>query len=149
MKPPLRSAADVEAVRRGLADGAIDAIATDHAPHHRDEKVCEFDKAAFGIVGLETMLPLSLELVRQGYIDLSRMIDALSTQPARVLGIGRGTLDVGAPADIVIFDPEREWTLKADGMATKSRNTPFDGWNLVGKAIRTLVGGIVVWEETQ
>jgi dihydroorotase len=149
MKPPLRSATDVEAVRRGLADGSIDAIATDHAPHHRDEKVCEFDKAAFGIVGLETMLPLSLELVRRGYISLSRMIDALSTQPARVLGIGRGTLAVGSPADIAIFDPEREWTLHADGMATKSRNTPFDGWTMKGKTLRTLVGGVTVWEDEQ
>ncbi|MFN2377782.1 MAG: dihydroorotase [Candidatus Binatia bacterium] len=149
MKPPLRSAADVEAVRRGLADGTIDAIATDHAPHHRDEKACEFDKAAFGIVGLETMLPLSLELVRRGYFDLSRMVDALSTKPAKVLGIGRGTLEPGAPADIVIFDPERQWTLRADAMVTKSRNTPFDGWTLKGKAIRTLVGGVVVWEDEQ
>jgi dihydroorotase len=149
MKPPLRSAADVEAVRRGLADGSIDAIATDHAPHHRDEKVCEFDKAAFGIVGLETMLPLSLELVRRGYLGLSRMIDALSTQPARVLGIGRGTLAVGAPADIAIFDPEREWTLRAEGMATKSRNTPFDGWTMKGKTLRTLVDGVTVWEDEQ
>jgi dihydroorotase len=95
------------------------------------------------------MLPLSLELVRRGYISLSRMVDALSTQPARVLGIGRGTLEVGAPADIVIFDPEREWTLSADTMATKSRNTPFDGWKLKGKAIRTLVGGATVWEDAQ
>ena len=147
MKPPLRSAADVEAVRRGLADGSIDAIATDHAPHHRDEKVCEFDKAAFGIVGLETMLPLALELVRRGYMDLSRMVDALSTRPAAILGIGRGTLAPGSPADLVIFDPEREWSLRADAMATKSRNTPFDGWTLKGKAIRTLVGGVVVWED--
>ena len=147
MKPPLRSAADVEAVRKGLADGAIDAIATDHAPHHRDEKVCEFDKAAFGIVGLETMLPLSLELVRLGYIDLSRMVDALSTQPARILGIGRGTLEAGSPADIVLFDPDREWTLQADAMATRSRNTPFDGWKLKGKAVCTLVGGVTVWED--
>jgi len=147
MKPPLRSRSDVEAIRRGLADGTIDAIATDHAPHHRDEKVCEFDKAAFGIVGLETMLPLSLELVRRGYLDLSRMIDALSTQPAKILGIGRGTLAVGAPADIVIFDPERDWTLRADAMATKSRNTPFDGWKLSGKAICTIVGGAVVWSD--
>jgi len=149
MKPPLRSAADVEAIRRGLADGTIDAIATDHAPHHRDEKVCEFDKAAFGIVGLETMLPLSLELVRRGYLDLSRMIDALSTQPARILGIGRGTLAVGAPADIVIFDRNREWTLRAETMATRSRNTPFDGWKLHGRARRTMVGGAMVWEDSQ
>jgi dihydroorotase len=149
VNPPLRTMADVEAVRAGLADGTIDAIATDHAPHHRDEKVCEFDKAAFGIVGLETMLPLSLELVRGGYIDLNRMIDALSTQPAKVLGIGRGTLAVGAPADIAIFDPDREWTLKAESMATKSRNTPFDGWKLKGKTVRTLVGGVVVWEDEQ
>jgi dihydroorotase len=149
MKPPLRSGSDVEAIRKGLADGTIDAIATDHAPHHRDEKVCEFDKAAFGIVGLETMLPLSLELVRGGYIDLNRMIDALSTQPAKVLGIGRGTLAVGAPADIAIFDPDREWTLKAESMSTKSRNTPFDGWKLKGKTVRTLVEGVVVWEDEQ
>jgi dihydroorotase len=149
MKPPLRSATDVEAVRQGLADGSIDAIATDHAPHHRDEKVCEFDKAAFGIVGLETMLPLSLELVRRGYISLPRMIDALSTQPARVLGIGRGTLAVGSPADIAIFDPDREWTLQAEGMVSKSRNTPFDGWTMKGKTLRTLVGGVTVWEDAQ
>ncbi|HEY2774410.1 MAG TPA: dihydroorotase [Candidatus Binatia bacterium] len=149
MKPPLRSVGDVEAVRRGLADGTIDAIATDHAPHHRDEKVCEFDKAAFGIVGLETMLPLSLELVRRGCIDLGRMIDAMSVRPSRVLGIGRGSLAVGAVADIVVFDPEREWTLHADAMATKSRNTPFEGWKLKGKAVWTLVGGTVVWEDAR
>lgn len=149
MKPPLRSAADVEAIRQGLADGTIDAIATDHAPHHRDEKACEFDKAAFGIVGLETMLPLSLDLVRRGCFGLTRMVDALSTQPARILGIDRGTLAVGAPADIVLFDPERAWTLRAEAMMTKSRNTPFDGWQLQGKAVRTLIGGTVVWEDLE
>ena len=149
MKPPLRGPNDVEAVRRGLADGTIDAIATDHAPHHRDEKACEFDKAAFGIVGLETMLPLSLELVRLGILDLTRMVDALSTQPARILGIGRGTLAVGSPADLAIFDPDREWTLHAEAMVTRSRNTPFHGWTLRGKVVRTLVGGVTVWEDEQ
>lgn len=149
MKPPLRTARDVEAVRQGLADGTIDAIATDHAPHHRDEKVCEFDKAAFGIVGLETLLPLSLELVRGGYLTMSRMIEVLSAAPARILGIERGTLVPGAVADLVMFDPERQWTLAAAALASKSRNTPFDGWKMTGAVARTLVGGVTVWEHTE
>ncbi len=149
MKPPLRTARDVEAVRQGLADGTIDAIATDHAPHHRDEKVCEFDKAAFGILGLETMLPLSLELVRAGYLSMTRLIDALAPAPSRILGIERGTLEPGAVADLVLFDPEREWTLTAATMVSKSRNTPFDGWKMKGRVVRTLVGGVTVWEHTE
>ncbi|HYC01500.1 MAG TPA: dihydroorotase [Candidatus Limnocylindrales bacterium] len=148
MKPPLRGRRDVEAVREGLADGTIDAIATDHAPHHRDEKVCEFDKAAFGIVGLETMMPLALALVRDGYLTLSRAIEAMSAAPARILSVDRGTLAVGAAADVTIFDPNREWRLSADQMMTKSRNTPFDGWTMTGKVVRTIVGGATVWQET-
>ncbi len=147
MKPPLRSPRDVEAVCEGLADGTIDAIATDHAPHHRDEKACEFDCAAFGIVGLETMLPLSLELLRKGVFPLSRMIDAMSSAPARILGLDRGSLAVGRPADIVVFDPDAEWTLIASELHSKSKNTPFDNWTMRGRVTRTLVGGRSVWEQ--
>ncbi|HYC56497.1 MAG TPA: dihydroorotase [Candidatus Binatia bacterium] len=146
MKPPLRTRRDVEAVREGLADGTIDAIATDHAPHHRDEKVCEFDKAAFGIVGLETMLPLTLALVRDGYLTLSRAIEAMSAAPARILSIDRGTLAVGAAADIALIDVDGQWRLSAEAMMTRSRNTPFDGWTMKGKVVRTIVGGATVWE---
>ncbi len=144
MKPPLRSRADVEAVRQGLADGTIDAIATDHAPHHRDEKVMEFDSAAFGIVGLETMLPLSLALVSEGVISLARMIDAMSVAPARILGIERGTLQTGRPADVVVFDPDEEWICRAEALASKSQNTPFDRAKMKGRAVCTVVGGRIV-----
>ncbi len=147
MKPPLRGPADVEAVIGGIADGTIDAIATDHAPHHRDEKVCEFDVAAFGIVGLETMLPLSLDLVHRGLVSMSRIVDAMSSAPARILGLDRGRLAPGAPADIVVFDPDREWTVRAAGLASKSKNTPFDGRSVRGKAVRTIKGGRTLWED--
>ncbi len=145
MYPPLRSRRDVAAVQRGLADGTSDAIATDHAPHHRDEKGVEFDRAAFGVVGLETSLPLALDLVRKGILDLSRMIEAMSLAPARILGIERGTLSVGAVADVVIFDPEREWRVEAAKLTSKGKNTPFDGWTMKGRATRTIVGGRSVW----
>lgn len=146
MKPPLRTRADVEAIREGLADGTIDAIATDHAPHHRDEKTGEFERAAFGIVGLETALPLSLALVRDGAVDLMRMLDALTVSPARILGIERGRLEEGLPADVVIFDPDAEWELAAAALESKSKNTPFDGWPMCGRVLRTIVGGRTVWE---
>ena len=147
MYPPLRGTRDVEAVRKGLADGTIDTIATDHAPHHRDEKGVQFDEAAKGIIGLETTLPLALALVRDGVFTLARMIEALSLAPARNLNLDRGTLAVGRPADVTIFDPERDWTLDTMQLASKSRNTPFDGWSFKGKVTRTLVGGRSVWEE--
>jgi dihydroorotase len=147
MKPPLRTRADVEAVRAGLADGAIDAVATDHAPHHRDEKVCEFERAAFGIVGLETMLPLTLELVREGVLTLARAIEAMSAAPARALGLDRGRLAVGAPADIVVFDPDLVWRLYAANLASRSQNTPFDQREMTGRALATIVGGRVLVEE--
>ncbi len=149
MYPPLRGPKDIEAIRAGLADGTIDTIATDHAPHHRDEKGVEFDQAAFGITGLETSLALSLELVRDETIRIDRLIDAMSRAPAANLGLDRGTLSVGAVADVTIFDPQRQWKLEASRSSSKSHNTPFDGWTLKGKVTRTIVGGRSVWEETE
>ncbi len=146
MKPPLRATKDIDALCVGLADGTIDAIATDHAPHHRDEKACEFDLAAFGIVGLETMLPLSLALVSKGKLSLMRMIDAMTAAPARILGLDRGSLAPGSPADVCVFDPDAEWTVVASELLSKSKNTPFDNWTLRGRAVRTLLGGRTVWE---
>jgi dihydroorotase len=148
MKPPLRTRADVEAVREGLADGSIDAVATDHAPHHRDEKVVEFDRAAFGIVGLETMLPLTLGLVRDGVLSLERAIEAMTLAPSRILGLDRGTLAIGAAADIVVFDRDCRWPLVASELHSKSHNTPFDGSEMCGKAVFTLVGGRLLHGET-
>jgi dihydroorotase len=147
MYPPLRTPRDVDAVRRGLADGTIDTIATDHAPHHRDEKGVEFDAAAKGIIGLETMLALTLDLVRQDLLALERAIEAITVAPARNLGLDRGTLAVGRPADVTIFDPERSWRVEAAQISSKSKNTPFEGWELRGKVVRTIVGGRSVWED--
>lgn len=147
MAPPLRTAADVAALRAGLADGTIDAIASDHAPHHRDEKDCEFDEAAFGIVGLETALPLGLRLVAEGVLDLPALVHRMSTGPARVLGLPGGTLARGAPADLTLIDAERRWTIAAGQFRSKSRNTPFDGWEVVGRAVAVLVEGRVVYDE--
>lgn len=145
MNPPLRSADDVAAVREGLADGTISVIATDHAPHHRDEKNVEFNIALNGIVGLETALPLTLRLVDEGVLSLSEAIARLTCGPARALGLDRGTLAVGSMADVTIIDPECSWTLQANQLASKSKNTPFDGWSLKGAAAYTLVGGRIVY----
>jgi dihydroorotase len=147
MYPPLRTPRDVLAIRAGLADGTIDTIATDHAPHHRDEKRVHFEDAARGIVGLETLLPLSLTLVSQGVMTLERVVEALSLAPARTLTLERGTLAVGAIADVTIFDAGREWSLDAQALASKSKNTPFDRWSMKGRVTRTIVGGRSVWEE--
>jgi dihydroorotase len=146
MNPPLRCAEDVAAVRAGLADGTIDAIATDHAPHHLDEKNVEFNIALNGIVGLETALPLSLRLVEDGVLPLKDVIARLTIGPARALGIPRGTLEVGAAADVTVIDPELKWTVAADKLLSKSKNTPFDGWKLKGAATHTIVGGKVVYQ---
>jgi dihydroorotase len=146
MNPPLRSAEDVAAVRAGLADGTVDAIATDHAPHHLDEKNVEFNIALNGIVGLETALPLSLRLVEDGVLPLKDAIARLTIGPARVLDIPRGTLEVGAAADVTVIDPELKWTVAAGKLLSKSKNTPFDGWQLKGAATHTIVGGRVVWK---
>ena len=148
MNPPLRTAEDVDAVREGLADGTIDAVATDHAPHHDDEKNVEFNIALNGVVGLETALPLTLRLVADGILSLPRAVELLTCGPARALGIRRGTLEVGAPADVTVIDPDLKWTVDPEKLQSKSRNTPFAGWPMKGAATCTIVGGKVVFRRT-
>lgn len=143
MNPPLRSAADREAVRAALADGTLDAIATDHAPHSILEKETEFDVAANGIIGLETAVPLTLALVRDGVVGARRMVELMAVNPAAILGLDAGSLGAGAPADLTIIDPEREFVYTAAQVVSKSRNTPFIGWRLKGRAVLTMVGGEV------
>jgi dihydroorotase len=146
MAPPLRSQPDLEAVLEGLRDGAIDAIATDHAPHHANEKMLEFDLAPNGVIGLETAVSLTLDrLFHQGVISLTRMVELLSCNPAKLFRLDRGTLKVGAVADVTIFDPEARIKVEAAKFQSKSRNTPFDGWELKGAAAATVVGGRIVW----
>jgi dihydroorotase len=150
MNPPLRTRADVEACIAGVVDGTIDCLATDHAPHTREEKEQEFDKAPFGIVGLETALPLLAKaLVEPGHLTWLGLIARMTVGPARVMGLaGRGTLAKGAPADVTVFDPAEAWTVDANRFRSKSRNTPFDGWKVKGRVKRTIVGGRVVYEDT-
>jgi len=143
MNPPLRSAADREAIRRALADGAIDAIATDHAPHSILEKEVEFDRAANGIIGLETALPLTLALVREHVIDERRLVELLAVRPAAILGLAHGSLSPGAPADIALIDPRQQFVYAADQIVSKSRNTPFLDWTLQGRAVLTMVDGSI------
>jgi dihydroorotase len=142
MNPPLRTAEDVAAIKQGLKDGTIDVIATDHAPHGTDEKSVEFDAAPFGIVGLETSVGLSLKLVQDGVLTMSQLIERMSTAPCRIVK-KVGTLSMGAVADITIIDPNKEWTVNAAEFRSRSRNTPFDGWKLKGRAVQTIVGGIL------
>jgi len=144
MNPPLRTQKDVDSVRQGLADGTLDAVATDHAPHSELEKDVEFDQAAFGIVGLETALPLTLDLVRQGYLNLSRAIALMSVNPAQILGIPGGTLTPGAAADITLIDLEAKWVVEASQFKSLGRNTPFEGHTVRGRAELTMVGGKIV-----
>ncbi len=141
MNPPLRPAADVAAIKQGLGDGTLDCIATDHAPHSVLEKEVEFDQAANGIIGLETAVGLSLKLVQEGVLTLRQMVASLSTHPARILGVGGGTLQEGQPADITVLDPNRPWTVDVEQFQSKSRNSPFHGWQLPGRAVMTLVAG--------
>lgn len=144
MCPPLRSADDVQAIRDALKKGGIiDAIATDHAPHGLIDKEVEFDKAAFGIIGFETALPLSLQLVRDKLMSMSAMIELFTSSPARVFKLAGGTLKVGAAADVTIFDPELEWVLTKETIVSKSKNSPYIGKTLRGKAVKTIVGGDV------
>ena len=145
MNPPLRTRADREAICEGLADGTLDAIATDHAPHSSKEKDVPFDSAANGIIGLETAVSLSLHLVRNGVLSLTRLVEKMSTNPARILGLESG-LRVGQPADITIIDPDVEYEVNSDDFQSLSRNTPFDGWQLKGRPVLTMVGGRVVYE---
>ena len=143
MKPPLRTERDVAAIRAGLADGTLDAVATDHAPHADLEKDVEFDQAAFGIIGLETALPLVLALVREGVLGLSRAIAALTVQPAAILGVPGGALTPGTPADLTVIDLDRTWTVNREQLKSKSLNTPFLGWDMIGRAVLTMTGGVV------
>ncbi|MFZ1986468.1 MAG: dihydroorotase [Desulfatitalea sp.] len=146
MNPPLRTEADRQAVRQGLADGTLDAIATDHAPHSILEKEVEFDRAANGIIGLETALPLSLKLVAEGVLNVETLITRMAVAPARFLGQSVGVRP-GLTADLTLVDPNREFVVKAADLKSKSRNMPFDGWPLKGKAVMTIVGGRVVFRE--
>lgn len=145
MNPPLRTADDVEAIKEGLKDGTIDCIVTDHAPHHSDEKQCEFGYAKNGIIGLETSLGIGIKyLVKEGVLSMSELIEKMSLNPSRVLGISKGTLSTGRSADIVIFDPEKEWTVDVNEFHSKSKNSPYDGFKLYGKPEYVIVGGKIV-----
>jgi dihydroorotase len=146
MNPPLRAAEDRDAMLDGIADGSVDVIATDHAPHHADEKMVEFDLAPFGIVGLETAVPLVFDrLVHQGRISIKRMIELLSLNPARLLNLRGGSLHEGAPADVTLLAPDLAVTIDAARLVSKSKNTPFDRWKLRGGVAATFVGGKVVY----
>jgi dihydroorotase len=148
MNPPLRSVRDREAVLEGLADGTIEILCSDHAPHCDYEKEVEFDYAPFGITGLETELALSLmQLVHTKRIPLADMIAKFTLNPARLLSLNKGTLNIGADADVTVFDPESEWVFQVGDSASKSKNSPFFGWKLKGKALATIVAGRVIWSE--
>jgi dihydroorotase len=148
MNPPLRSERDIEGLLEGIADGTLEILASDHAPHAKFEKEVEFDLAPFGIIGLETELGLFLNLLvhKHKTIGLPRLIEMFTVNPARLLKINAGTLSVGAIADVTLIDPDLEWTVDANATQSLSRNTPFDGWQLTGRAVRTMVGGETVWK---
>ena len=148
MNPPLRSAADRDALIEGIVDGTIDAIATDHAPHAFHEKAVEFERAAFGITGLETSLAIALTVLHHHFkLPLGRIVELMSTNPAKLFGLkGRGTLAEGSHADVTIFDPRKDWTFEASQSLSKSRNTPFNGWSFTGRAVATIIGGKMVYE---
>jgi len=145
--PPLRGKADVEAIKEGLRDGTIDAIASDHAPHALTDKEVEFEYAASGMIGLETSLALGLRLVSAGVLTLNQLIGKMSTYPAGILGIPGGSLRPGAPADLTIIDLQRSWTVSRDTVCSLSKNTPFLGWDLTGKAVLTMKGGAITYDE--
>ena len=148
MNPPLRSQNHVDALLEGIADGTLSIFCSDHAPHADFEKEVEFDAAPFGIVGLETELGLFLDLLvhKQGTIDMARLIEMYTVEPARLLKLDAGTLSIGARADVTLIDPDLEWTVRVDQFESASRNSPFNGWNLKGRAARTIVGGKTVWK---
>jgi dihydroorotase len=148
VNPPLRSQADVDALLAGIADGTLSILCSDHAPHAGFEKEVEFDAAPFGIVGLETELGLFLDLLvhKYGKIDIARLIEMYTVEPARLLKIGAGTLSIGACADVSLIDLELEWIVSVPQFQSASRNSPFDGWKLKGRAVRTIVGGKTVWK---
>jgi dihydroorotase len=147
MNPPLRTAADVAACIQGIKDGAIDCLATDHAPHRAEEKELEFPSAPFGVIGLECALPLYIKaLIEPGHISWMKLIDLMSTQPARIIKLDRGSLRQGAIADITIIDPNQPWTIDITKFRGKSRNCPFGGWNVKGRAIATIFDGRLTWQ---
>jgi len=147
MNPPLREQADLEALLAGLVDGTIDAIATDHAPHHADEKAVDFDSAPFGIVGLETAASVVYDrLVSRGKLPLERFAALFSAGPAKAFGLPGGTLAVGSPADVTLFDPDARWKVDPQRFLSKGRSTPFAGWELSGAPAATIVAGTVVWQ---
>jgi dihydroorotase len=148
VNPPLRSQADVDALLDGIADGTLSILCSDHAPHANFEKEVEFDAAPFGIIGLETELGLFLDLLvhKYGKIDIGRLVEMYTVEPARLLTIGAGTLSTGARADVTLIDPELKWKVRVDQFESASRNSPFDGWNLKGRAVQTIVGGKTVWK---
>jgi dihydroorotase len=146
MNPPLRSAEDVEAIKNGLKDDTLDVIATDHAPHSNFDKNKEFAKASFGIIGLETALPLTLALAKKGVLSLPRAITKLSYNPARILGINGGVLREGGPANLSIIDPDFEYTLTEKDIHSKSKNSPFIGKVLQGRNCLTIINGVIVWD---
>ncbi|MBN2125343.1 MAG: dihydroorotase [Deltaproteobacteria bacterium] len=146
MNPPLRTPEDVDSVRKGLSEGVLDVIATDHAPHSSLEKDIEFDRAAFGIIGLETALPLTLGLVREGVLGLAEAIGKMSLRPASILGIEGGMLREGGRADLTLIDPDREVVLREEDIHSKSKNSPFIGKELKGVALLTMNGGRIVWQ---
>jgi len=147
MNPPLRTDEDVRAVKEALKAGTVDAIATDHAPHTDNEKDVEFDHAPFGIIGLETSLPLSLELVREKVLTMSALVERMSLAPARILGLDRGHLSEGTSADITVFDADAEWIVEKEKLESKSKNSPFLGRKMKGKALYVLCGGRVVLQD--
>ena len=142
----MRLFSDRQALRAGLADGTIDIIASDHAPHCTYEKQVEFDVAPFGIIGLETELALSLALVQQKVLTLPQLIEKFTTNPAKLLRLAKGTLSIGADADVTVMDPTAKWTYDVTQSASKSRNSPFHGWELTGRATATIVAGQIVWQ---
>jgi dihydroorotase len=146
INPPLRSEKDVEAIKEGLRDGTIDVIASDHAPHSSLEKDVEYDTAAFGIIGLETALPLTLSLVSQQVMSLTQALEKLTINPAKILAIDKGRLFEGADADITIVDMDAEYTIDVTAFKSKSRNSPFHGWRLTGRVIYTMVSGTIVFQ---
>ncbi|MGZ3697116.1 MAG: dihydroorotase, partial [Bdellovibrionota bacterium] len=145
MAPPLRSERDVEALRKAVADGLVDVIATDHAPHGTIDKAVEFDQAANGIIGLQTAIPLTLKLVHDGIVPLRKWVEALTIRPAKLLNLPYGTLRIGAEADVTVLQPDQEWTLDARQILSKSVNSPFIGWKFRGKIFATILGGKVVY----
>lgn len=147
VNPPLRTFRDVDAIKEGLLDGTIDVIATDHAPHHSDEKLCEFDRAAFGISGLETALSLGLSLVRDGILSLSGLVEKMALNPARILNLKKGTLKVGEEADIIVVDLNKKWRVESERFASKGKNTPFEGFVLEGLTVFTICKGSIYNQE--